>query len=50
VKGKRRFGLFAETTGHTETRESGWALYRNLIRLGGDFQPIANPITFTRSD
>lgn len=52
VKGERRFELFVETTGHTETRESGWAPYRNLIRLGGDFQPNADSITitFTRSD
>jgi hypothetical protein len=51
-KGERRFELFVETTGHAKTRATSWTPYRNLIRLGGDFEPrgVSTTITFTRSD
>ena len=51
-KGERRFELFVETTNYAETRETGWTPYRNLIRLGGDFEPngVTTTITFARSD
>ena len=51
-RGERRFELFVETVGPTESREHGWITQRNLIRLAGDFRPGATTVTstVTRSD
>jgi hypothetical protein len=47
TKGERRFELFVETPGQTETRDVGRNSYRSLIRLAGDFRPGGTSFTIS---
>lgn len=51
-RGERRYELFVETLDHAESRSRGWAPYRKLLRLAGDFDPAGTSVTipFVRTD